>query len=246
MPDDEVLLDVRNVRIRYEKAVAVDNVSLQVRSGELVTLLGANGAGKTTILRAISGLKTPSGGIIRFGGVPMDRWSAAKIARLGISHVPEGRRVFGRLSIRDNLELGGYYLDWSELEKRIEDMYEMFPILRKRSSQQASTLSGGEQQMLAISRALIARPRLLLLDEPSLGLAPIVVQALFARLQEILARGVSILLVEQNARLALATAHRAYVLERGNVVCSGTSEEVRRNDKVLQAYLGGSAAEAIS
>jgi branched-chain amino acid transport system ATP-binding protein len=246
MLSDEVLLNVEGIRIRYDKAVAVRNISLQVRSGEIVALLGANGAGKTTILRAISGLKRISDGTIGFDNVAIDRLSAAKIARLGISHVPEGRRIFGRLSVRDNLELGGYYLDRLELGRRIEEMFEMFPILRDRSSQQAATLSGGEQQMLAIGRALMARPRLLLLDEPSLGLAPIIVWALFDRLEDILAKGASILLVEQNAHLALATAHRAYVLERGEMICSGTSGEVAGNDQVLRAYLGGNEADAVS
>lgn len=233
------LIALENVSLHYGQAQALRGISMHVNAGEIVTLLGANGAGKSSTLRAISGLVCPSSGAILFENESLANVSAAKIVRRGISHVPEGRRVFPRLSVRDNLVLGGYYLDRAELKRRIEEMFESFPILKQRATQQASTLSGGEQQMLAIARALMAGPKLLLLDEPSLGLAPIIVQSLFRQLKEILCTGITILLVEQNARLALDTADRAYVIERGEIVCSGTAAEVAADERVFAAYLGG-------
>jgi len=233
------LLTLDNVSLHYGQAHVLRGISMHVAAGEIVTLLGPNGAGKTSTLRAISGLVRPSSGTITFADEALADVSAAKIVQRGISHVPEGRRVFPRLSVRDNLELGGYHLDRAELQLRIESMFASFPVLQERAGQQASTLSGGEQQMLAIARALMGKPKLLLLDEPSLGLAPIIVQSLFRQLKTILASGVAILLVEQNARLALDTADRAYVIERGSIVCTGTAAEVAADERVLSAYLGG-------
>ncbi|MGH7076051.1 MAG: ABC transporter ATP-binding protein [Stellaceae bacterium] len=235
-----LLLDA--VSVAYGRTLAVQDLSLEIRKGEVVALLGANGAGKTSTLRCISGLLRLRAGSITFDGQSLSRLSAAQIVRHGISHVPEGRRVFPRLSIRDNLELGGYALPRRELERRIANVYEIFPVLSKRAAQYAATLSGGEQQMLAIGRALMAGPKLLLLDEPSLGLAPLVVEALFERIKEIMVSGVTLLLVEQNARLALDTADRAYVLECGRLVCSGTAAAVAADPAVQRAYLGDEVA----
>jgi branched-chain amino acid transport system ATP-binding protein len=233
------LLNLENVSVHYAQAPALREISMHINEGEIVTLLGANGAGKTSTLRAISGLVGVSGGSITFRNEPLISLSAAKIVQRGISHVPEGRRVFPRLSVRDNLELGGYRLPRPEMNRRIDNMYASFPILEARANQMAATLSGGEQQMLAIARALMAAPKLLLLDEPSLGLAPITVQSLFRQLKAILETGITILLVEQNARLALDTADRAYVIERGEIVCAGTAAEVAADERVFKAYLGG-------
>jgi branched-chain amino acid transport system ATP-binding protein len=233
------LLNLENVSVHYAQAPALRHISMHINEGEIVTLLGANGAGKTSTLRAVSGLVGLSGGSITFCSESLTNLSAAKIVQRGISHVPEGRRVFPRLSVRDNLELGGYRLPRPEMNRRIENMYGSFPILEERADQMAATLSGGEQQMLAIARALMAGPKLLLLDEPSLGLAPIVVQSLFRQLKAILETGTTILLVEQNARLALDMADRAYVIERGEIVCAGTAAEVAADERVFKAYLGG-------
>ena len=237
------LLALDAVSIAYGRTLAVQDLSLEIWEGEVVTLLGANGAGKTSTLRCISGLLRPSAGTISFAGQSLSRLSAAQVVRHGISHVPEGRRVFPRLSIRENLELGGYVLSRPELKRRIEHVYEMFPVLSSRAAQYAATLSGGEQQMLAIGRALMAGPKLLLLDEPSLGLAPLVVEAMFDRIRNILESGVTLLLVEQNARLALDTADRAYVLECGRLVCSGPAADVAADPAVQRAYLGDDDAE---
>ena len=239
MTGNSHLLSLENVAINYDRATAVKRVSLVVSTGEIVALMGANGAGKTTTLRCISGLVRSAHGSIEFQGVNIGERSPVEIVRLGISHVQEGRRIFPRLTVQDNLELGGYDLSRSKSIQQMQSIFEMFPILSERAGQLGATLSGGEQQMLAIGRALMAEPRLLLLDEPSLGLAPIVVRALFDRLEQILSRGVTILLVEQNARLALNVSDRAYVLERGEVVCSGPSDEVARDERVVRAYLGG-------
>jgi branched-chain amino acid transport system ATP-binding protein len=244
MQPDTPILSIKGVTIGYGAAPVVRDFSLDVSDGEIVALLGPNGAGKTTTLRGISALVPLSQGSIHFRGRSLAGLSAAQIVRQGISHVPEGRRVFPRLSVLDNLELGGFHLPRAELRQQIDAMVQLFPVLSERSSQQAATLSGGEQQMLAIARALMAGPKILLLDEPSLGLAPIIVQGLFQRLKDILASGVSILLVEQNVRLALATANRAYVLERGEIVCSGSSAEGAGAERVLSAYLGGETASA--
>jgi branched-chain amino acid transport system ATP-binding protein len=239
MQRDAALLSLDEISLYYGKAHALRGISLRVRAGEIVALLGPNGAGKTSTLRAISGLVPVSAGSIKFEGEDLVGLRPAKITRRGISHVPEGRRVFPRLSVRDNLELGGYYLARPELHRCMDAMFSLFPVLSERAGQHAATLSGGEQQMLAIARALMGGPKLLLLDEPSLGLAPMVVRSLFARLKVILASGVTILLVEQNARLALETAHRAYVIERGTILCAGTAAEIAADQRVFGAYLGG-------
>jgi branched-chain amino acid transport system ATP-binding protein len=239
MQRDAALLSLDEISLYYGKARALRGISLRVRAGEIVALLGPNGAGKTSTLRAISGLVPVSAGSITFEGEDLVGLRPAKITRRGISHVPEGRRVFPRLSVRDNLELGGYYVARAELRRRMDAMFSLFPVLSERADQHAATLSGGEQQMLAIARALMGGPKLLLLDEPSLGLAPMVVRSLFARLKVILASGVTILLVEQNARLALETAHRAYVIERGTILCAGTAAEIAADQRVFGAYLGG-------
>lgn len=238
------LLSLRDVTITYDRAVAVSGLSIDVLAGEIVAILGANGAGKTSTLRCISGLLRPTQGMVRFRGEDLVSHSAAEIVHLGISHVPEGRRIFPGLTVAENLELGAYAVPKVELRRRMERVREIFPVLSERATQSAGTLSGGEQQMLAIGRALMAEPRLLLLDEPSLGLAPLMVEAVFDRLSGILKGNVTILLVEQNARLALETADRAYVLERGALVCSGTSAEVGADERVHRAYLGDAEFDA--
>jgi len=232
------MLEIRDVSINYDRVQAVRSVSLDVVPGEIVTLIGGNGAGKTTTLRCISGLIRPAGGTIRFEGAPLERRRPAEIVRLGVSHVPEGRRVFPRLTVAENLDLGAYGENTGTAEQRREAVFTLFPVLRERVTQLAATLSGGEQQMLAVGRALMAGPRLLLLDEPSLGLAPIVVRGLFQALLRIRQSGVTMLLVEQNARLALQVADRAYVLERGEIVCSGAAAAVAADERIVRAYLG--------
>jgi branched-chain amino acid transport system ATP-binding protein len=231
------LLSIENVSVDYGGVRAVSGLNLRVGQGEVVALIGSNGAGKTTTLRTISGLIRPATGTIKFEDRPVERERPASIVGLGISHVPEGRRIFPRLTVQDNLELGAYRESSAVMRQRATEVYELFPVLRSRSEQLAATLSGGEQQMLAVGRAVMAGPRLVLLDEPSLGLAPIVVRALFSALKRIRDTGVTILLVEQNARLALSFSDRAYVLERGRVVCSGSSSDVSRDERVVPAYL---------
>ncbi len=238
------MLELRDVSVEYGRVQALREVSLRVDPGEIVALVGSNGAGKTTTLRCVSGLIRPRRGTIRFQGEPLERERPARIVHRGVSHVPEGRRIFPRLTVVENLELGAYRERAATVEQRLDSVFGMFPVLRERAAQLAATLSGGEQQMLAIGRALMAGPRLLLLDEPSLGLAPLVVRALFAALLEIRRAGVTVLLVEQNARLALQVSDRAYVLERGVLVCSGSSAAVAADPRVLRAYLG-SEVEAV-
>ncbi|MDQ7828767.1 MAG: ABC transporter ATP-binding protein [Armatimonadota bacterium] len=215
------------------------DVTLRVAPGEIVALVGANGAGKTTLLRAITGLVRASG-VIRVGGTVVTHRSPAAIARLGVAHVPEGRHLFPQMTVRDHLELGAAFVPgaWDAREQTLAWVHALFPRLRERAAQPAGTMSGGEQQMLAIARALMARPRLLLVDEPSLGLAPVLVQAVFQALREINRHGVTILLVEQNVRQTLVMAHRGYVLENGRVVLEGTGRELLENPHVQQAYLG--------
>ncbi|MEW6228602.1 MAG: ABC transporter ATP-binding protein [Bacillota bacterium] len=234
------LLELEDVHIAYGNVEAVKGISLTVEEGETVTLLGANGAGKTTTLRAISGLLRPRSGKIRLGSHELQSVPAHQIVELGIAHVPEGRRMFGTLTVEENLNLGAYKYrrDPERVKAGRERAYKLFPRLAERKNQLAGTLSGGEQQMLAIGRGLMADPRVLLLDEPSLGLAPKLVQEIFRTISEINRQGVTILLVEQNARLALRVAHRAYVLETGRVVLSGPSAELRRDPRIQQAYLG--------
>jgi branched-chain amino acid transport system ATP-binding protein len=236
------LLELEDVEARYGRIPALRGISLSVNAGEIVTLIGANGAGKTTTLRTISGLLHPSSGTIRFDGRDITRASPDEIVRLGISHSPEGRRVFGRMTVRENLELGAFTRrDQREVRADTERVLEIFPRLRERLTQKAGTLSGGEQQMLAIARALMSRPRLLLLDEPSLGLSPILVQTIFRIIQEINAGGTTVLLIEQNAQQALSVASRGYVLDVGAIVYADTAANLLASPTVQAAYLGGAA-----
>ena len=239
-PSTHMLLHVENLHVSYGAVHAVQGVSLHVAPGEIVALIGSNGAGKTTLLRAVSGLVRPSAGSIVFdGGQRLDRLPAHAIVRAGVSHVPEGRQVFGNLTVRENLELGAYQRrDRAASRATLERVFELFPVLKERLPQSGSTLSGGEQQMLAIGRALMAQPRLLLLDEPSLGLAPLVVQTIFAIVREINSAGTTILLVEQNAHMALRIAHRGYVLQTGTVVLEDSGANLLASPEVRGAYLG--------
>ena len=236
------LLEVANLVARYGRITALQDVSLTVNEGEIVALIGANGAGKTTTLRAISGLIRPAAGTIRFDGRDVTRLAPSDIVRAGISHSPEGRHVFPRMTVRENLELGAYTRrEKSEIAADTENVLGIFPRLKERYEQKAGTMSGGEQQMLAIARALMSRPRLLLLDEPSLGLSPKLVQTIFAVIRDISARGTTILLIEQNARQALAIAARGYVLEVGAIAHAGAAAELAASEAVRAAYLGGAA-----
>ncbi|MGE4441612.1 MAG: ABC transporter ATP-binding protein [Desulfomicrobium sp.] len=233
------LLELDQVSVNYGAVKAVREVSLHVDQGEVVTLIGANGAGKSTILRAVSGLARIASGSLRFAGTDIAKARPDAIVRAGLAHCPEGRQVLAKQSIEDNLLLGAYIRkDKDGIARDLEKSYAMFPRLRERRRQPAGTLSGGEQQMLAIARALMSSPRLLLLDEPSLGLAPLVVEEIFAILDTLSAQGMTILLVEQNARLALAHSHRGYVLESGQVAATGEARVLLDDDRVLAAYLG--------
>jgi len=235
------LLEVRNVDAAYGPIRALDGVSLDVDEGELVAIIGANGAGKTTLLMAISGIVPARAGEIRFAGRSLRGLPPHAIVRLGIGHAPEGRRIFPRLTVRENLELGGFtQADRGLLRRDIEEACGLFPVLGDRLGQLGGTLSGGEQQMLAIARALVGRPRLLLLDEPSLGLAPLVVAKVFEVIAALSARGIGVVLVEQNARAALRLAARGYVLETGRVTLTGTGAELASDRRVRDAYLGES------
>ena len=234
------MLELKHVFTHYGKVECLKNVSFYVGEGEIVTLLGANGAGKTTVLKAVSGLVCPSVGEILFRGQSLLSLSSGQIVSRGIAHVPEGRKIFQRLSVLENLELGAFVRrDRSGIAKDMEEVFEIFPLLKQRLKQRGGTLSGGEQQMLAIGRGLMSRPSLLLLDEPSLGLAPLLVSAIFKMIETVHRRGVTILLVEQNARMALKTAHRAYVFETGQIVLEGLAKDVQNNPAVKSAYLGG-------
>jgi branched-chain amino acid transport system ATP-binding protein len=238
------LLEVTGLSARYGPVHALRDVSLEVRAGELVALIGANGAGKSTLLRAIAGLVAPAAGRVALDGRDVTGQAPEAMIRAGVALVPERRRVFAPLTVLDNLELGGYALprghDFrSRLEAGVEEAYRLFPVLRRRRDQLAGTLSGGEQQMLAIGRALMTRPRLLLCDEPSLGLAPLVVAEIMRLLSTLREAGTTILLVEQNARMALRSADRAYVLEVGSVVLSGAATDLLQDDQLKAAYLGG-------
>jgi branched-chain amino acid transport system ATP-binding protein len=238
------LLEVSGLSARYGPVHALRDVSLEVRAGELVALIGANGAGKSTLLRAIAGLVAPAAGRVALDGRDVTGQAPQAMIRAGVALVPERRRVFAPLTVLDNLELGGYALprgpDFrSRLEAGVEEAYRLFPVLRRRHDQLAGTLSGGEQQMLAIGRALMTRPRLLLCDEPSLGLAPLVVAEIMRLLSTLREAGTTILLVEQNARMALRSADRAYVLEVGSVVLSGAATDLLQDDQLKAAYLGG-------
>ena len=233
------MLKVDNINLYYGVIHALKNISLEVKQGEIVTLIGANGAGKTSTLRAISGLEPLKSGSITFKESPLNKVPANKIVSLGLSHVPEGRRVFSGLTVRENLELGAYLRkDKNNIKEDMEMVFSKFPRLKEREKQQSGTLSGGEQQMLAIGRALMNRPEMLILDEPSMGLAPLVVKDIFDTIVEINKSGTTILLVEQNANMALSIADRAYVLETGCIVKSGDAKELLNDDSIKSAYLG--------
>jgi branched-chain amino acid transport system ATP-binding protein len=238
--DREALLRVEALEVAYGAIRALRGIDFEVHGGEIVTLIGSNGAGKSTLLRAISGLVRPSAGRILLEGVDVTAHKPEAIVGLGCSHVPEGRRIFANLSVLENLQMGGYPRRGAEREG-LERVFALFPRLRERLHQAGGTLSGGEQQMLAIGRALMAEPVLLLLDEPSLGLAPLLVQQIFAIVREINAQGTTVVLVEQNARQALRVAHRAYVLETGTLALSGPAAELARDPRVRSAYLGETA-----
>jgi branched-chain amino acid transport system ATP-binding protein len=234
------MLEVDRLDVFYGAVHALRDVSLEAKAGEVVTLIGANGAGKSTLLRSVSGLVRPRAGTVRFEGRDITRLAPHDIVALGLSHAPEGRLVFANLTVQENLDLGAYRRkDRAAIARDLEGIWRLFPRLAERRKQAAGTLSGGEQQMLAIGRALMAAPRLLLLDEPSLGLAPVLVREIFRTIQEINHRGVTILLVEQNAHMALGVAARGYVLETGSVRLADSAAALLRNDEVRQAYLGG-------
>lgn len=234
------MLQVNNIDVFYGNIHALKDVSLEVNEGEIVTLIGANGAGKSTLLKTISGLLKPKHGTILYHSQQIGGKAAQTIVKNGISHVPEGRRVFANMSVEENLELGAYLRrDKGGIKKDLEHVFELFPILKERRKQMSGTLSGGEQQMLAMGRALMAKPKLLLLDEPSMGLAPLIVKQIFEIIQMVNKEGTTVLLVEQNAHMALSIADRAYVLETGKIVLSGTAKELQESEEVKAAYLGG-------
>ncbi len=234
------MLTLNNVHAYYDRIHALKGVSLRVSAGEIVTLIGSNGAGKTTTLRAISGVLPPRQGEILLEDRRIDHLPAHEVARLGVAHVPEGRRIFARLTVRENLELGAFARrDVDGIREDMERVLTLFPRLRERLNQRGGTLSGGEQQMLAIGRGLMSRPRVLLLDEPSMGLAPILVEQIFEIIQSINRQGTTVLLVEQNAHIALSIAHRAYVIETGHIVLEGSAQQVASDPRVREAYLGG-------
>ncbi len=233
------MLEINDLHVSYGAIKAVRGISFTVEEGEIVTLIGANGAGKSTTLRTISGLETASKGSINFMGKEITKMTPHKIVELGISHVPEGRRIFLNLSIMDNLRLGATIRkDKENISKDLKRVFKLFPILEKRQNQLAGTMSGGEQQMLAVGRALMTRGKLMLLDEPSMGLAPMIVKEIFNIIKEINKEGTTILLIEQNAYMALEIANRAYVLETGNIVIQGKASDLAENDEIKKAYLG--------
>ncbi len=233
------LLTVTDLEVSYGAIAALHGISLDVEKGEIVTLIGANGAGKTTTLRTISGLLKPKRGAVSYQGRNITGVKPHAITAMGVSHVPEGRGIFANLTVNDNLGLGAYLRKDKVTPKEYERIFTLFPVLKERIKQNAGTLSGGEQQMLAISRALMSKPQVLLLDEPSLGLAPQLVQAIFGVIREINAEGTTILLVEQNAHMALMTAHRGYVMETGRIVLQDTTKALLASDRIKKAYLGG-------
>jgi branched-chain amino acid transport system ATP-binding protein len=233
----DVLFEIKDLEVSYGSISALKGISLKVHKGEIVTILGANGAGKTTTMRTISQLLKAKSGSIRFKGQDLTKLPAHRVVKLGISHAPEGRRVFGILTVEENLTLGAFTS--KQIDKQtLQWVYQLFPRLEERRKQLAGTLSGGEQQMLAIGRALMSNPEMLLLDEPSLGIAPILVKAIFAQIREIAEQGVTVLLVEQNAKAALKLANRGYVLDLGRIAMSGTAAELLASEKVQEAYLG--------
>jgi len=235
-----LLLNVKDITVHYKKVDAIRNISIVVEEGEIVTLIGSNGAGKTTTLRTISGLNHPTTGEIWFEDQRIDRLAPEKVNKAGIAQVPENRRVFPYMTVAENLEMGAFLRrDAEEMNRDLEGVFKHFPILKSRQKQMAGTMSGGEQQMLAMGRALMSNPKLLLLDEPSLGLSPIMCLEIAKIIRDIHAEGRTIVLVEQNARLALALAQKGYVLETGNIVLKGEAKELSDNEKVKKAYLGG-------
>jgi branched-chain amino acid transport system ATP-binding protein len=234
-----MLLEVENLNVYYGAIHALQGISFNIQEGEIVTLIGANGAGKSTTLRTVSGLLRPRVGTVKFNGKDITTTAAEQIVTMGVSHVPEGRKIFAPLTVRENLEMGAYTRsDPGEIKATMDRVFASFPRLKERINQLGGTLSGGEQQMLATGRGLMSLPRLLLLDEPSMGLSPILVEEIFRIIKEINQQGTSILLVEQNAQMALSIANRAYVLETGRIVLSGTAKEVAENPQVKTAYLG--------
>ena len=239
MSENKCLLQVDNLSVYYGSIHAIKGVSFHVDEGEIVTLIGANGAGKSTTLNTVAGLLKPKSGTVTFDGTVISNMAAHRIVSLGRALCPEGRRIFQHMTVRENLEMGGYSRPRSEIEDSIEQAFQQFPRLKERRKQIAGTLSGGEQQMLAMSRALMSHPKLMMLDEPSMGLAPILVDQIFDIIKQLHKNGTTILLVEQNARKALQIADRAYVLETGNIILSGTGAELAKSDEVRKAYLGG-------
>ena len=234
------MINVKDLDVYYGMIHAIKGISFEVRQGEIVTLIGANGAGKTTILKALSGMLKVKSGEVNYDGTNILTTEPHKIVASGLAHVPEGRRVFAEMTVEDNLELGGFTdKNKAKVKQGFENAYEKFPRLFERRKQIAGTLSGGEQQMLAIGRALMSQPKIILMDEPSMGLAPILVQQIFDIIQEINKSGTTVLLVEQNANMALSVAHRAYVLETGKIVLSGKAKDLLGNDDIKKAYLGG-------
>ena len=233
------MLEVKDLEVYYGVIQAIKGVSFHVDQGEVIALIGANGAGKTTILHTVTGLLAPKKGSVYFEGKEITKMPAHKIVSLGMAHVPEGRRVFAELSVYENLKMGAYTRkDRSEIEATLEKVYERFPRLKERRNQMAGTLSGGEQQMLAMGRALMSKPKIILMDEPSMGLSPILVNEIFDIIQEVSNSGTTVLLVEQNAKKALAIADRAYVLETGNIVLEGKAKDLLEDDSIKKAYLG--------
>ena len=236
----EIMLKIDNIHVYYGAIHALKGVRLEVHKGEIVTLIGANGAGKSTTLRTVSGLLAPKSGSISFLGENIAGMPAHEIVKHGISQVPEGRRIFAEMSVQENLEMGAFTRkDKAGVEKDFEIVYNRFPRLKERRKQQAGTLSGGEQQMLAMGRALMSRPKLLLLDEPSMGLAPLLIKEIFSIIEDINREGTTVLLVEQNANMALSIAHRAYVMETGRITLQGAAKELAASEDVRKAYLGG-------
>ena len=234
------MLKVQDLKVRYGMIEAIKGISFEVRDGEIVTMIGANGAGKTTTMHAISGLVKASEGSIRLDDTELTKTAPHKIVGMGLAQVPEGRRVFAEQTVEENLILGAYLRrDKDAMRKDMEDVYQLFPRLKERRTQAAGTLSGGEQQMLAMGRALMADPKIMLLDEPSMGLSPLLVSEIFSIIEEINKKGTTVLLVEQNAKRALAIASHAYVLETGTITLQGTGQELSRDERVQKAYLGG-------
>ena len=232
------MLKVEHIDVYYGAIHAIKDISFEVNEGEIVTLIGANGAGKSTTLKTVSAMMRPKNGTIEFLGHNMTNLAPHKIVPLGMAHCPEGRRIFQQMTVRENLEMGAYTRPTSEVEDSIEDIYQRFPRLKERYKQVAGTLSGGEQQMLAMGRAMMSKPKLLMLDEPSMGLAPLLVEEIFEIIKELNAAGTTILLVEQNAQMALSIAHRGYVLETGKITMDGDARALLTDERVQKAYLG--------